>query len=362
MSKKDYYEILGVDKGASKEEIKKAFHKLAHKHHPDKKGGDEAKFKEASEAYQTLSDDSKRSQYDQFGHAGAQGGFGGGAGFGDFSQGFGGFSGQAGFDMGDLNDIFSEFFGGGGNGGGRAQARRGRDLSTAINISFADSVFGVEKTIAINKTSTCATCKGSGGKPGTKMKKCAKCNGQGQIQEIKRSFLGSFSSTRICDECMGSGNVPEEKCADCKGYGVLKKNEEVKIKVPAGIRDGETLRVSGYGEAISHGQTGDLYIKINVASHQVFKRDGQNLVMTLDIKLSDALLGAEYKIQTLDGEIKVKVPEGVSIGEILRVKGYGVAFDKNRRGDLMIKLNIKLPSKLSRTSRNLVEKLKEEGI
>ncbi len=360
---KDYYNILGVEKGASKDEIKKAFYKLAHKYHPDKKGGDEKKFKEVNEAYQVLSDESKRSKYDQFGSgyenmAGGAGyqGQGGFEGF-DFS-GFQG--GNADFDFGNLNDIFSDFFGGG--GGGRERVRRGRDISTEIQISFEDAVFGINRKILITKTSSCETCHSTGAKPGTKMETCKRCNGQGKIHETKRSFLGVISSTKVCEECVGRGEVPKEKCEKCKGAGVLRKEEEISIVVPAGIRDGEMIRMSGMGEAVSHGTTGDLYIKINVSSHPLFKRDGHDLVMNLNLKLSDALLGTEYPIQTLDGEISVKIPEGVSINEILRVKGKGVPVSKSKRGDLLIKLNIKLPSKLSRKSRELIEDLKKEGI
>ncbi len=366
MAKKDYYETLGVNKGASREEIKSAFRKLAHKYHPDKKGGDEAQFKEINEAYQTLSDDKKRAQYDQFGHSFAGGGQPGAGGFYGSGQGFDGFdfSGfQQGsgveFDFGNLNDIFSDFFGG---GGGRQQARRGRDISTEIEVTFADSIFGVERKILINKVSNCDTCHGTGAKPETKMRTCKKCNGQGKIHETKRSFLGSVSSVKICEECLGTGEVPTEKCEKCRGAGVIRKEEEIKVVIPAGIRDGEMIRMTGLGEAITKGGAGDLYIKINVATHPIFKRDGHDLVMPFNLRLSDALLGAEYPIQTLDGEIKIKVPEGVSLGEILRIKGYGVPISKEKRGDLLIKLNIKLPSKISKKSRELIEKLKEEGI
>ena len=361
---KDYYNILGINKGASKDEIKKAFHKMAHKYHPDKKGGDEAKFKELNEAYQVLSDDSKRSRYDQFGAGfeNAQPGRGG--------QGQGGFSGFEGFDFSgfqngntdfDFGDIFNDFFNGG-MGGQRAQARRGRDISTEIQISFSDAIFGTTRKILITKTSNCSTCHGSGAKPGTKMQTCKKCNGQGQIRETKRSFLGNISSTKICEECLGAGEVPVEKCHTCKGLGVLRKEEEISIVIPAGIRDGEMIRMSQMGEAVSRGTTGDLYIKINVAAHPVFKREGSDLVMNLNLKLSDALLGTEYPIQTLDGELKVAIPEGVTVNEILRVKGHGVPTGKGKRGDLLIKLNIKLPSKISRKSRELIEELKKEGI
>ena len=357
---KDYYETLGVNKGASKDEIKKAFYKLAHKYHPDKKEGDEAKFKEVNEAYQTLSDDQKRSKYDQFGHQYANMGGGGqyqGGGFEGFD--FSGFQqGGQDFDFGNLNDIFSDFFG----GGGRAQARRGRDISTEIAISFSDSVFGISRKILITKTSSCLTCKGSGAKEGSGMITCKPCNGQGKIHEAKRSFLGTISSTKICEECHGSGEVPKEACDKCKGKGVLRREEEISIVIPAGIRDGEMIRMTGMGEAISRGTAGDLYIKINVAPHPVFKRDGHDLVMNLNLKLSDALLGTKHTIETLDGEIEVTIPEGVSINEVLRVRGKGVPVSKTKRGDLLIKLNIKLPTKLSKKSRDIIEDLKKEGI
>src|SRR3990167_2562514 len=365
---KDYYETLGVNKNAPKEEIKKAFYKLAHKYHPDKKEGNEAKFKQVNEAYQTLSDDDKRAKYDQFGpqyanmgggHAGhQQGGFGG---F-DFSGFGGGFqNGNAEFDFGNLNDIFSDFFTGG-MGGGRTQARRGRDISTEIQISFSESIFGTSRKILITKTSNCSTCNGFGAKPDTKMETCKYCNGQGKIREARRTILGTISSTKICEECLGSGEVPKEKCENCKGKGILRKEVEISVNIPAGIRDGEMIRMTGGGEAVSKGTAGDLYIKINVASHAVFKREGNDLVMNLDLKLSDALLGTEYPIQTLDGQISVKIPEGVSINEILRIKGKCVPISKNKRGDLLIKLKIKFPNKLSHKSRELVEHLKKEGI
>jgi molecular chaperone DnaJ len=359
---KDYYNILGVNKGASKDEIKKAFYKLAHKYHPDKKEGNEAKFKEVNEAYQVLSDDSKRSKYDQFGagYENMGGGYGGGAGFEgfDFSQGF---QNGAGFDFGNLNDIFSDFFTGG-MGGGGSQARRGRDISTEIQISFSDSVFGTNRKVLITKTSSCLTCKGSGAQVGTKMETCKHCNGQGKIREAKRTILGTISSTRICDHCLGTGEIPKEPCDKCKGKGVLRREEEISIAVPAGIRDGEMIRMSGMGEAVSRGTSGDLYIKINVTPHPIFKREGNDLAMNLHLKLSDALLGMKYPIETLDGTIEVTIPEGVSMNEILRVRGKGVPMSKGKRGDLLIKLNIKLPNKISRKSRELIEELKKEGI
>ncbi|OGI89517.1 molecular chaperone DnaJ [Candidatus Nomurabacteria bacterium RIFCSPLOWO2_01_FULL_40_15] len=359
---KDYYNILGVNKGASKEEIKKAFYKMAHKYHPDKKEGNEVKFKEVNEAYQILSDDTKRSQYDQFGSGFQNMGQGGGyqGGFEGFD--FSGFqNGSADFDFGNLNDIFSDFFGGG-MGGGRREARRGRDISTEIQIPFYDSIFGINRKILITKTSNCLTCHGSGAKEGTKMEICKRCNGQGKIRETKRTILGSISSTKVCEECHGAGEMPKEVCEKCKGKGVMRREEEISIVIPAGIRDGEMIRMSGMGEAISKGTPGDLYIKINVSPHPTFKREGSNLVMDLNLKLSDALLGTKHKIETLDGEIEVAIPEGVGINEILRVRGKGVPLSKGKRGDILIKLHIKLPSKISRKSRELIEELKKDGI
>ncbi len=360
---KDYYQTLGVNKTASKDEIKKAFHKLAHSHHPDKNGGDDKKFKEVNEAYQTLSDDSKRSQYDRFGADGPQ--FGGGQQGGGFG-GFGGFDpsgfGQGGveFDMGDLGDIFGDFFGG---GGGRRNAKpKGRDLETEVNITFKESIFGVVKKINLNKQSTCDVCLGTGAKTGTELKTCKDCDGKGQTTEIKRSILGSFKQVTNCKTCLGSGKIPEHKCSTCNGHGVFKKQSDVEIKIPEGINNGEMLRVYGYGESVKGGATGDLYVRVKVESHHLFKRDEANLIMNLSIKLTDALLGMNYNLETLDGnKIEVKIPSGINHGELLRVKGRGVPTNRGR-GDIIIKIQVKMPNKLSKNEKELVEKLKEEGI
>lgn len=359
---KDYYEILGVNKGASKDEIKKAFHKMAHKYHPDKNKGDDSKFKEVNQAYQTLSDDQKRAQYDRFGADGPQGfNPGAGGGFGGFD--FSGFQQDNGveFDMGDLGDIFGDFFGGGmGRGGGKA--KRGRDISTEIDLSFEDSIFGVNRTILLSKQSVCDICKGSGGKPGTKMDTCKTCNGNGQIREMKRSILGTFQTTKTCETCHGAGKVPTEKCNECHGKGVRNKQEEIELKIPAGINAGEMLRMTGMGEAIQGGQAGDLYIKVNVKPHGIFKRDGLNLNLDIKINLTDALLGMNYNLTTLEGNnLEVKIPEGINHGELLRVKGKGVPSSRGR-GDIIIRVLIKMPNKLSKKSKELIEKLKEEGI
>ncbi len=366
--KKDFYETLGVAKGASKDEIKKAFHKMAHKYHPDKKDGDEKKFKEVNEAYQTLSDEKKRAQYDAYGHTFNGAGGGNGQGFGGFGgQGFGGFdfSGAQGqqFDFGDLGDIFSDFFGGGfGGGGGRGGKPRGSDISTEITIPFAESIFGSKRTIVMNKTSQCETCSGKGAKPGTELVTCDRCNGNGQVRETKRSILGSFTAVQECSKCHGAGKIPKEPCSVCKGAGVHRKEERMEVIIPAGIENGEMIRLTGMGEAVPHGTTGDLYIKVRVEKHKTIAREGHNLSSTLSIRLSDALLGAEYKIETLDGLTEVSIPSGATFGEILRVKGKGVPTGKNSRGDFLVKLEIELPKKLSSKAKKIVEELRGEGV
>ncbi|MDO8619971.1 MAG: molecular chaperone DnaJ [bacterium] len=361
---KNYYELLGITKSASPEDVKKAFRTLAHKYHPDKKGGDEAKFKEVNEAYSVLSDDKKRAEYDAYGRV-----FSGGAGqgqagpqgfegfdFSNFAQGQG-FGGNAnGFEF-DLGDIFSDFF-----GGQREKIRRGRDISVDIELSFSESIFGVERRMLLNKTSACETCKGSGAKPGAKMETCKTCNGKGKIRENRRSIFGSVQTTRACDDCEGRGQVPSEKCAHCHGAGVTRKQEEISVKAPAGIEDGEVIRLGGAGEAIRGGTSGDLYIKVHVTKHQLFRREGTNLVMDLPVKLSSALLGDEYTIATLDGNVTVKIPEGIKPGELLRLRGKGVPIDRTRRGDLLIRITIDIPNKLSKEAKKLVEELKKQGV
>ncbi len=351
---KDYYSILGIEKSASKDDVKKAFRKLAHQYHPDKQGGDEAKFKEASEAYSVLSDDKKRAEYDSYGRVFGGGG-GGPAGF-DFS----GFEGGVHFEDLDLGSIFGEF--GDLFSGGRARARRGRDISIDLEIPFRDAIFGVERKVLISKVSTCESCKGSGAKAGTNLITCATCNGNGKIRETRNSMLGTFTNVRVCAVCNGTGKIPQEKCSTCRGHGVLRREEEITVTIPPGLDDGEVIRLGGVGEAIQGGAAGDLYIKVHVLPHPVFRKEGPNLVMVLGVKLTDALLGVEYKVATFDGDITVKIPSGVSFGEILRVRGKGVPIERGKRGDLLIKLNIKLPSKVSRSARKLLEELRNEGI
>src|SRR5579872_2779525 len=352
---KNYYDVLGVGKSATKDEIKKAFRKLAHQYHPDK-GGDAEKFKEVNEAYSVLSDDKKRAQYDQFGSVGAggfgggqsgayQGGFGGGFDGFDFSQftqqnGFGQ-NGGAQFDF-DLGDIFGDVFG----GGRRArQQARGRDISVDIELSFEDSIFGIERTMLLNKTSVCDNCNGSGAEKGSAMDTCPTCNGKGTLREVKRSIFGQFESVKTCETCKGSGKVPKNKCHVCKAQGVLKKQTEIKVKITPGIENGEMIRLSGAGEAISGGTAGDLYIKVYVKKHPVFRKEGNDLVMDLKVKLSDALLGANYPIKTLDGEISLKVPEGVKHGQFLKINGKGVPMGSgsSRRGNILVHVDVVYP-------------------
>ena len=346
---KDYYTILGIAKNASKDDIKKAFHKLAHQYHPDKKGGNADKFKEISEAYSILSDEKRRAAYDAGGQSfnGGQGGQGGFGNF-DFSQ-----FGDAFQDFG-FGDIFGDMFGG--------SARRGPDISIDVQVSFEDSVFGTSRQVLLHKSSICETCKGSGGKPGTDMKTCATCNGKGRIRESRRSFFGTISATRTCNECKGSGKIPKEPCGTCHGRGIKRVQETIGIVIPAGIEDGEMIRLSGRGEAIEHGTPGDLYVKVRVAPHKLFRKEGANLLMDLSIKLSDVLLGATYTIASLDGPFSLAVPRGSSHGEIIRVKGKGVPFQKGKRGDLLVHLSIAVPSSLSRRAKELAEELKKEGL
>ncbi len=353
---KDYYETLGLQKGASKDEVKKAFRKLAAQYHPDKKTGDEAKFKEISEAYSVLGDEKKKAEYDTYGHAfqgaggGAQGGFGG-FNWSDFQQA----AGQGGFEF-DMNDIFGDFF-----GGGSSRQARGRDISIDIELEFKESIFGTTRKVLLNKNSVCKECDGSGAKTGTEMTSCSTCNGQGRIRETRNSFMGQVQTVRECNMCQGRGEVPKEKCGTCAGVGIARTEEEIEIKVPAGVQNGEMIRMSGRGEAIANGATGDLYIKIHIKPHDTIKREGNNLVSQLHIKLSDALLGNVYKVETLDSEVDIKIPAGVKHGELLRIKGKGVP-SASGTGDFMVRIEIDLPQKLSRKAKKLIEELKEEGI
>ncbi|MFT5832239.1 MAG: molecular chaperone DnaJ [Candidatus Paceibacteria bacterium] len=348
---KDYYDILGLAKGASKDEVKKAFRKKASEHHPDKKTGNEEKYKEVTEAYAVLGDEKKKAEYDTYGQSfnGAGGGnpFGGG---GQNPFGAGGME----FDM---NDIFSQF----GFGGGGQQQQRGRDISIDINLKFEEAVFGVTRKVLITKNSECDTCSGSGAKTGTTMDICTTCNGQGKVREQRQSIMGSFNTVRECNTCNGKGKIPKERCGTCAGAGVARKEEEIGMKIPAGIQNGEVIRMTGRGEAIPNGQAGDLYIKIHAENHKTIKREGATLSSVLPIKLTDALLGATYSVETLDGAMDIKIPAGVTHGEMIRIKEKGVPSDRGR-GDFMVRVSVETPKKLSKKARKLVEELQGEGI
>src|SRR3989344_2256844 len=348
---KDYYDILGIARNASKDEVKKAFHKLAHKHHPDK-GGSEDKFKEVNEAYQVLSDDKKRAEYDRYGRVFSDGGFsaGGGPASGwDFDM--------SGFDFGD---IFEDLFSFGGRGGGRV--KRGRDISIEVDLSFEESIFGAERKVLLTKTGFCCVCHGSGAAPGSKTKTCLTCNGAGTVKESGRSILGTFMRVVECKKCRATGSIPEELCRNCRGAGGMTKREEVSVKIPPGIRDGEIIKMSGGGEVVAGGIAGGLYIRVNVARHHLFTREGEDLVMDLAIPVSEAILGSERVINAIDGQIKVKIPPGIDSGEFLRIRGRGVPSDEKRRGDLVIRISVKTPKRLSPKAKKLIEELQGEGI
>ncbi|USN88734.1 MAG: molecular chaperone DnaJ [Candidatus Nomurabacteria bacterium] len=352
---KDYYQILGLEKGASKDEVKKAFRKMAAKYHPDKKTGDEEKYKEVTEAYAVLGDEKKKAEYDTYGQSfnGAGGGGFGGFDFSGFQQGFGG----QGFEF-DINDIFSNF----GFGGGGQQRKRGRDVSIDINLTFEESIFGVTRKLLITKNNTCSDCDGSGGKKGAGTTECSTCAGQGKIREQRQSIMGAFTTVRECSTCHGTGQVPKERCGKCAGAGITRTEEEISIKVPTGIQNGEVIRMTGRGEAMPHGEPGDLYIKVHVEQHATIKRDGSTLMTKLPIKLTDALLGATYAVTTLDGAVDIKIPAGITHGELLRIKEKGVPTDRGGRGDFMVKISVETPKKLSKRAEKLVQELREEGI
>jgi molecular chaperone DnaJ len=358
---KDYYNVLGVDKKATQDDIKKAFRKLAHKHHPDKGGTDE-KFKEITEAYSVLSDEKKRREYDTYGQAFAGGMPNGGQGFGgfDFSQFQQGF-GNGGVDF-DFGDIFGDIFGGGARGGTRGTPR-GRDISIDLEVPFKDAAFGTTRTVLLAKVSTCDLCHGNGAKPGTELETCSTCNGSGRVHETRNSILGQFSSVRTCPACEGTGKIPKEKCPECKGQGVKRKEVELKIAIPAGIDNGEMIRLPQQGEAVKSGVAGDLYVKIHVKPHPIFRRDGSNLLMNLPVKLTDALVGTTVSIETIEGKmIEVKIPPMKKAEELLRVAGKGIPVDGSRRGDIIIRLEVALPQKLSSAAKKAVESLRSEGL
>ncbi len=356
----DYYKILGVSKDADQEEIKKAFRKLAHKHHPDK-GGDEEEFKKINEAYRVLSDEKKRKQYDRFGKAGA-----GKSGFDGFQGNYGGGFGSAGFDFNDFGDIFGDVFG----GFSRSQKRseKGADIKIDLQISLREAFSGVIKKKDLNKYVVCEDCKGSGGKNG-KMKKCSDCEGTGKIKEERRTFFGNFAQVSICSTCHGRGEVPKDECPKCGGEGRRKEIKTVKIKIPSGIRTGQSIRISEAGHAGKMGSpAGDLLVSIRVKEDDRFRREGSDLHHDAAITFSQAVLGGKVEVPVFEDDGKIKnvklnVPKGSSSGKTIRLSGKGMPkLQGYGRGDAFIHLNIEIPKKTTKKQKSLLKELKKEGL
>ena len=362
MAKRDYYEVLGVDKNASDSEIKKAYRKLAMKYHPDKSGGDkeaEEKFKEASEAYEVLSDQDKKARYDQYGHAGLEGAFGqGGFSWSDFSHAsdFSDLFGEGGF-----SSIFEQFFdgfGGGGRGGRGSRSNRGEDLQLEISITLKEVNDGAEKKLKIKIKDSCDTCKGSGSADGTS-ETCPQCKGQGQVRQVRQSLFGQIQTVAECPTCHGKGKIIKNRCHKCAGSGRVDTFKEIKIKIPAGIDDGQYFRLRGQGNVgVNSGERGDIIVLVHVKDHDLFERDGANLVLEYPISFSQAALGDEVKVPTINGKIKLKVPEGTQSGKVLRLRGQGLPHvNSSYKGDLYIKLMVITPTKLSSRERELLQEL-----
>lgn len=359
MSKRDYYEVLGVGKDASADEIKKAFRRAAVEHHPDKTGGDDSAFKEINEAYEILKDSSKRQRYDQFGHAGV-----GSSAASDGGNPFAGFGGQGQeihFDFGDLGlgDIFGSFFGGGhGQGRGQRQAR-GNDVETSIELTFEEAVFGVEKDLRLNLHDTCSHCKGTTAEPGYELKTCDTCKGSGQVIQEMRTVFGNIQQATVCRTCKGSGKVPEKVCSVCRGSGVEKKTQEISLKVPAGIDDGATVRLREHGEAIANGPKGDLYVHVRVRPHKKFTREGELILSEEHVDMADAALGTEIEVDTVDGSVKMKVPAGTQSGTDFKLSGHGVPrIRSTHRGSHIVTVIVDTPAKLSREQAEILEQFK----
>lgn len=379
---KDYYQILGISRNASVNDIRRAFHKLAHKHHPDK-GGDEKKFKEINEAYQILSNKEKRAQYDQFGQVFDGGGMPGGQGAG-FDPGWfwsnrpEGFSTDGGveFDISDLGDIFGDFFGfGSGNRRKTRDFKKGGDIKIELEINLEDTLRETKKTISLKKMTVCSRCSGTGAEPGTKVNECFSCRGTGQVQQIRRTILGSFTQLTICPECGGESQKPERPCNVCKGEGRIKSEEDIEIFIPAGVDSNQMIRVSGKGNAGKKGgKAGDLYVRIIVKPHPIFERRGDDLYFSKNISVTQSALGDEIEIPLLDGsaglpqaKILLTVPAGVESGKIFKISGkgvphFGVPKGYPGRGNLYVELMVKTPKKLTKKQKELLEQLKKEGI
>jgi len=364
---KDYYKTLGVEKGASDTEIKKAFSKLAHQHHPDKKGGDEAKFKEVNEAYQVLKDKKKRQQYDTFGSADgnpfASGFQGGQANWQDFSQGFngGGFQ-QGNINMDDLGDIFGNIFSGGFSGSRRQSSRRrGNDVEALMEISFMEAVFGAEKNIELKKNIICDNCAGQGG---IGLKTCPKCKGSGQIKIQQNTFFGSFQSVVQCPDCEGRGEIVEKMCGQCAGKGYVLGKDKIKVKIPAGIDNGQSLKLSAKGEpGLKGAPAGDLFIKIKIKPSNKFEREGETIKSTIRLKYSQLIQGDKITIDTVDGLVKLKIPAFTSSGKVFILKNKGVPNLHGRgRGNHLVTVKLSMPESLSKEQKELVEDLEKKGL
>lgn len=363
MAKRDYYEVLGVGKAASADELKKAYRRLAIQYHPDKEGGDESKFKEVNEAYEILKDPSKRQRYDQFGHAGVgTSAASDGGPFGGFGQGQ-----QFHFDFGDLGlgDIFDSFFGAG--FGARTGTRRqavGRDIETDVEITFEQAVFGTEAELKLNLDDACEHCKGTTVEPGYDLKECDECKGSGQVHRVTRTIFGNIRQASTCPKCHGSGKIPEKFCSVCRGKGTQRKNQNIKLKIPAGIDDGgATIRLRNHGEAVAHGSKGDLYVNIKVKPHKKFTRESELILSNEHISMVDAALGTEIDVETVDGPVRMKVPMGTQSGSDFKLSGHGVP-NLNRggvRGAHIVTVIVDTPIKLTKAQSEILEKLRTSG-
>ncbi len=362
MSKRDYYEVLGVSKSASKEELKKTYRALVKKYHPDrnKEADAEAKFKEVQEAYEILSDDQKRKAYDQYGFAGTQAFGGTQGGFGNF-QGFEGFQGGLGGGFEDLlGSFFGSSFGGfGGNGQNEQRDNRGADLEFTVQVEFSEAIFGTNKSVNYQRNVRCEVCKGSGAKNGKK-KKCTTCEGKGKVVQVQNTLLGRMQIVNTCPTCHGSGEMIEEKCPNCKGDGLINKKEEFSLKIPAGIPDGVTLRFTGQGNyGKNGGEPGDLFVTVEVKSHKVLERRGDDIYMDKEIDVVTAVLGGEVEVPTVHGDVFVSVPAGTQSEQVLRLKSKGgPKFRGSGNGDQFVKIIVKVPQKLSSKQKKIWEELK----
>lgn len=352
MAKRDYYEVLGVAKGASADEIKKAYRKLAMKHHPDRNPDDKAaeeKFKEANEAYEVLSDEDKRAAYDRHGHAGVDPNMGGG---------FGGFGGGGAGNFSDIfGDVFGDIFGGGRGGGGAQRNNRGSDLRYTMELDLEEAVRGVTKQIRIPKLSTCETCEGTGAKKGTTVDTCKTCHGQGQV----RVQQGFFSMTQTCPTCRGQGKTIKDPCKSCHGQGRVEKSKTLEVKIPAGVDTGDRIRLTGEGEAGTNGgSAGDLYVQVSVRQHKIFERDNADLYCEVPITFADAALGGEMEVPTLDGRVMLKIPEGTQTGKMFRLRGKGVKPVRGgHQGDLYCKVAVETPVHLSKRQKELLKEFQQ---